>query len=104
MKIEYEKEYLRELYENSQCSNKKYRFQPQVVEKYIRRIDTLIGATRIEDLYGLNSLNIEKIDQNNDIYSIRIDKKYRLEFALVYEESEICIVVARILDISNHYQ
>lgn len=34
MVIEYEKEYLEELYNDGQCRNKKYRFQKPVVSKY----------------------------------------------------------------------
>ena len=55
MIIEYEKEYLEELYANGKCKNKKYRFQQSVVTKYQKRIDTLMAATRIEDLFVFNS-------------------------------------------------
>ena len=44
MIIEYEKEYLQELYDVGKCRNKNYRFQPQVVRKYQKRIDTLMAA------------------------------------------------------------
>ena len=78
MVIEYEKDYLRELYESGVCKNKKYRFQKPVVQKYQKRIDTLMAATRMEDLFVFNSLNFEALD--NGYYSIRIDYHYRLEF------------------------
>ena len=77
MVIEYDKDYLQELYDKGKCKNKKYRFQPQVVQKYQKRIDTLISATGIEDLYVFNSLNFEALD--NGYYSIRIYYHYRLE-------------------------
>ena len=35
MYIEYEKDYLEELYNDGKCKNKKYRFQKAVVTKYI---------------------------------------------------------------------
>ncbi len=47
MLIEYEKDYLQELYERGKSKNKKYRYQPEVIRKYQKRIDTLMGATRI---------------------------------------------------------
>jgi proteic killer suppression protein len=31
MKVEFKKEYLRELYENGKTTDKKHRFQPQIV-------------------------------------------------------------------------
>ena len=71
MYIEYEKDYLEELYNDGKCKNKKYRFQKAVVTKYQKRIDTLMAATRIEDLFVFNSLNFEALE--NGYYSIRID-------------------------------
>lgn len=55
MVIEYNQEYLKELYEQGWCNNKKHRFQPQVVQKYHKRVDTLIAATnrRIYSLFVL---------------------------------------------------
>lgn len=34
MVIEYDKDYLRELYDGGKCKNKKYRFAESVVKKY----------------------------------------------------------------------
>lgn len=34
MIVEFEKDYLQELYYNGNCNNKKYRFQKQVISKY----------------------------------------------------------------------
>lgn len=103
MEIRYEKEYLGELYENGYCKNKKYRFQPQVVKKYQKRIDILMAATRIEDLFALNSLNFESLE-GTDKYSIRIDYHYRLEFKISKTEEEPIITIYLITDITNLYQ
>jgi proteic killer suppression protein len=51
MEIVFEKEYLSEMYYTGKSSDKKHRFQPQVVRKYQRCIDLLEGATSIETLY-----------------------------------------------------
>jgi hypothetical protein len=37
MKIRFDKEYLRELYETGKTGEKKYRFQPQVIAKYQKK-------------------------------------------------------------------
>lgn len=100
--IEYEKDYLEELYNDGKCSNKKYRFQKSVVTKYQKRIDTLMGATRIEDLFVFNSLNFEALD--NGYYSIRIDYHYQLEFKIRQEGAERIVTICIITDITNHYQ
>lgn len=102
MYIEYEKDYLEELYNVGKCKNKKYRFQKAVVTKYQKRIDTLMAATCIEDLFVFNSLNFEALD--NDYYSIRIDYHYRLEFKIREEGTEKVITICTVTDITNHYQ
>ena len=102
MIIEYDKDYLQELYETGKCKNKKYRFQPQVVSKYQKRIDTLMAATRVEDLFVFNSLNFEALE--NDFYSIRIDYHYRLEFKIRTEGTENIVTICLVTDITNHYK
>lgn len=102
MIIEYEKGYLEELYNDGKCRNKKYRFQKPVVVKYQKRIDTLMAATCIEDLFVFNSLNFEAL--NNGYYSIRIDYHYRLEFKIRVEGTEQVLTICTVTDITNHYQ
>ena len=104
MTIEYEKDYLKELYESSKCKNKKYRFDAAVIKKYQKRIDTLMAATRIEDLFVLNSLNIEALQGLKDHFSILIDYHYRLEFKIRTDEAEVILTVCIVTDITNHYQ
>lgn len=103
MEIEYEKDYLRELYEDGKCKNKKHRFQPQVVNKYQKRVDTLMGATRIEDLFSLNSLNFESLE-GNSLCSIRVDLKYRLEFRTRFKNGEPQVTICELTDLTNHYK
>ena len=103
MEIKFDKEYLEELYNDGKAKNKKYRFQPQVVKKYQKRIDTLAAVTRIEELFTLNSLNFEALE-SSDHYSIRIDSQYRLEFQVNDSDSEPTITICLIMDITNHYQ
>ncbi len=100
--IEFEHEFLQELYEKGKCKNKKYRFQPAVVQKYQKRIDTLMGATRIEDLFAFHSLNFESLE--NGYYSIRVDYHYRLIFRIRQENQEAVMTICMISDITNHYQ
>ena len=48
MIVKFDKEYLSELYYNGKCSDKKHRYQPDIVKRYKRRIDTLNDALGIE--------------------------------------------------------
>lgn len=103
MVIEYNQEYLKELYEQGRCTNKKHRFQPQVVQKYQKRVDTLIAATKKEDLFAFRSLNFEALHGDKEgIFSIRVDLQYRLEFT-IREEGEPVISICELQDLSNHY-
>jgi proteic killer suppression protein len=104
MKIIFEKEYLEELYTTGKTKSKKYRFQPEVVRKYIETVDKLRAANRIEDLFVIRSLHYEKlVGDKKDLESVRITLQYRLEFISSFSEIE-SITICSLLDISKHYQ
>ena len=54
MIVTFEKDYLRELYENGQARDKRHRFQPQIVKKYTRVLDLMMEQNNVMDLarYG----------------------------------------------------
>lgn len=105
MIIEFEKEYLSELYYEGKCSDKKHRFQPQVIRNYVKRIVTLAEALNVEMLYPLNSLNYEILTgDKKGISFIRIDKQYRLEFKVSTTDLDPVITICSIIDITNHYK
>lgn len=104
MIIEYEQKYLEELYDTGKCKNKKYRYSSAVIKKYQKRVDTLIAATRIEDLFVFNSLNFESLQGEENYYSIRVDYHYRLIFRLRKEKTEAVLTICTVVDITNHYQ
>ncbi len=106
MIIEFDKEYLKELFEDGKCSNKKYRFQPEVVSAYGKRVLTLMAASSVEDLYPIGALNYEVlVGDKKGISSIRINKKYRLEFRVdTTVNGETVITFCTLTEISNHYK
>lgn len=106
MIVKFDKEYLEELYLTGKCDNKKFRFQPQVIRNYIRRVVTLAEAPNIEALYPFHSLNYEVLTgDKKGISSIRIDKQYRLEFIVSNDTgSELTITICTLIDITNHYK
>ncbi len=104
MQIVFKQEYLSSLYYN-QTADKKHRFQPEVVKKYIKVVNILKHAKGVEDLYPFNSLNYEKLSgDKNEIESVRVNDKYRLEFQTEQVEGEIIITICNILELSNHYK
>lgn len=106
MEITFEKDYLKELYENGKARSKKHRFQPNVVEKYIQTIDKLRVAKNTEELYPIKSLNYEKlIGDKKGLESVRVDNKYRIEFISSVEgEEPNTITICSIIELSNHYK
>jgi len=105
MDVTFEKEYLRDLYKTGKTSDKKHRFQPDIVRKYQRCIEILLGAKSIEVLYNIHSLNYEVLrgDKTN-ISSIRVNNQYRIEFTVKDNGIEPLITVCSILELSNHYK
>lgn len=104
MQIVFKQEYLSSLYYN-QTADKKHRFQPEVVKKYIKVVNILKNAKAVEDLFPFNSLSYEKLSGDKaGTESVRVTGKYRLEFQTEKVEGEVIVTVCNILELSNHYQ
>ncbi|MDR0559461.1 MAG: type II toxin-antitoxin system RelE/ParE family toxin [Prevotellaceae bacterium] len=105
MIVTFEKEYLRDLYETGKSVDKKYRFQPEIVRKYRHCIDLMRNSPNTNSLARYNSLNFEKLTGNRQgLFSIRVNKQYRIEFTVKNEGVETVVTVCNILELSNHYQ
>lgn len=105
MTIEFGQEYLQELYERDSCRDKKHRFQPQVVKKYQKRVDTLMAAVRKEDLFVFQSLGFEALHGDKEgLFSVRVDYHYRLEFSIREVGSDPIVTICTLQELSNHYQ
>lgn len=106
MIVSFEKEYLSELYYFGRCSDKKHRYQPDIIRRYKQRIDILNDVTCIEALWKIHSLNYEVLQgDKSGISSIRVNDKYRIEFLVSRNAtgSEV-IDVCNIIDLTNHYK
>ena len=105
MLIEFDKEYLCELFEQGRTKDKKHRYQPEVIRGYRKCVMFLKRADSIEQLYPIHSLNYEVLlGDKKGISSVRINLQYRLEFTVKECRNEQVITVCRLLDISNHYK
>ncbi len=106
MEIEFEEDYLREIYENGKASNKKHRYQPQVVKQYIKAINTIRPLNKIEDLFPFKSLNYEKLTgDKKGLEAIKVNDQYRIEFVSRIEgENPNSITICSITELSNHYK
>lgn len=101
MIVTFEEIYLKELFEKGKCSDKKHRYQPEVVKRYRKRVETLMAIPKPESLYAFNSLHFEALrGDKSGRCSIRVNDQYRIEFILSEDELTICNIV----ELSNHYK
>ncbi len=104
MIVVFDKDYLRDLYLTGK-SDKKHRFQPDIIKRYKRGIDYLKQASRIEELFLLASLHYEVLKGDKaGISSIRVNDQYRIEFRVEKQETEQIITICNVLELSNHYK
>lgn len=105
MIVTFEEEPLRELYEKGKCSNRKYRFQPDIIRRYQKAIAFLIEASSIESLWQIRSLNYEVlIGDKAGRSSVRVNNRYRIEFSVSVNDEEPVLTICNILELSNHYK
>ncbi len=104
MEIQFDKEYLRELFYKGKCSDKKHRFQPQIVKRYVDRINILESVSGVEELYRYNSLHYEVLKgEKQGTSSIRVNNQYRIEFMVEQSEDSASVNICNITELSNHY-
>lgn len=105
MEINFDKEYLRQLYEDGKTTDKKHSFQPTIVTRYQLRIKVLEQAQNVEELYAIHSLHYEVLKGDKaGISSIRVNDLYRIEFTVKQISSETIVTICNVLELSNHYK
>ncbi len=105
MQVTFSETYLEELYTKGKVSDKKHRFQPQVVRGYQKAVKFLVQASRLEDLFPFRSLNLEALSGDKDgRFSIRANDQYRVEFTVTENTEATTVTVCNVLDLSNHYK
>ena len=105
MLIEFDKDYLCELFVSGKTNDKKHRYQPEIIRGYRKCVMFLKRADNVEQLYPIHSLNYEALQgDKKGVSSVRINKQYRLEFTVRNMGDEQIVTVCRLLDISNHYK
>lgn len=105
MEIHFEQEYPDELYHRGKTKDKKHRFQPNIISRYIRCVDYLAAVLCPEELYQYNSLRFEVLHGDKEgKFSIRVNDQYRIEFTLSKHEEQLMVTICTICELSNHYK
>lgn len=104
MEILFKEEYLKDLYTKGK-TDKKHRYQPQIIRKYIRVVDLMTAVPNVLSLLQYNSLNYEKLKgDKNGLSSVRVNDQYRIEFEERIKDGETVSTICNITDLSNHYK
>jgi len=102
MLVKFATDYLEKLYHQQKVPGKP-KYDQTVVDIYIRRVDQFIAADHSNELRQLKSLHFEALKGDKQgLYSVRINRQYRIEFRLNYDQVEQ-IEIVLIEDLSNHY-
>ena len=66
MIVTFGEDYLKDLYTEGNCNDRKHRYQPDIIKRYKRCVDYLKAASRQEDLFLINSLNFEALQGDKE--------------------------------------
>lgn len=105
MNVEFEDSALEDLFLTGTTEDKKYNRLPKdIVKRYIKVVNYLRAASRIEDLFFIGSLHYErKKGKLKDIEAVWINDRYRLLFRSSPDNQGI-VVNALLIEISKHYE
>lgn len=105
MNITSEDESLLELYVYGKTTNKRYKKLPQrVIKGYIKAVNKMRAAERIEVLMRNNGLHYEKLKgDRRGQESVRCDDTWRLIFKSSPIDGSIVITEISLIEISHHY-
>jgi len=105
MVVHFKQNYLQKMYQTGKSTDKKHRFQPEIIRKYIRVVDIMISQPDVIALMKYNSLNYEKLKGNKaGLSSVRVNDQYRIEFEETIVENQTVATVCCITELSNHYK
>jgi Plasmid maintenance system killer protein len=105
MEVTFDKIYLKELYMHGKTDDKKHRFQPEIISKYIRVIDLMISQPDTITLLKYNALRYEQLKGDKaGLSSVRVNDQYRIEFEEKTVENQTIATICNITELSNHYK
>ena len=105
MEIDFKEDYLQELYRKGKATDKKHRYQPSIIRKYIRVIDLMIDQPDVLALKKYNSLCYEQLKGDKaGLSSVRVNDQYRIEFEEKIIGNQLVATICYITELSNHYK
>ena len=83
--------------------SRKYKLPVAVAKKFVMRVHQIEAATNIYDLWHSASLHFKKLKGHKNRWSVRIDKKWRLEFEMEWLDEEKTRARVYLVEITAHY-
>ncbi len=85
--------------------SKKYKFMNRALcVKFVERIGRIDAAINIFDLREPPSMEFEKLEGYPNRFSIRLDRKHRLEFEIKFEDAAKTFGKVTVITVSKHYE
>ncbi len=95
--------HLEDIYEKG--GSKKFRFMDKkLCVKFVTRVGVIEAAETIFDLREPPSMEFEALQGYDNRFSIRLDKKHRVEFKIDFEDEDKTFGFVTIVTVSKHYQ
>ncbi len=105
MIVTFGQKYLQELYVSGRSKDKKHRFQPQIVSKYVKVVNLMKQQENVLGLTKYGSLHYEKLQgEKSGLSSVRVNDQYRIEFTESIESGKQIATICNITELSNHYK
>ena len=105
MIVTFGKTYLQELYTDGQSTDKKHRFQPPIVSKYVKVVNLMKQQENVLGLTRFGSLHYEKLHGDKEgLSSVRVNDQYRIEFEESLQDDKQIATICNITELSNHYK
>jgi Plasmid maintenance system killer protein len=93
-----------ELLYEGQKPKRKPKYPEEVITSFKKKVKTMENVSNAEELRQFTSLRFERLNGNKkDLYSIRVNDQYRIEFRLDNEIIKLA-ELATIEDLSKHYR
>ncbi|MBK8080629.1 MAG: type II toxin-antitoxin system RelE/ParE family toxin [Saprospiraceae bacterium] len=101
MKFTFDNKELENLYTTGQ--SKKLKLSGDIIDKFFARMQQIEAAYTIHDLWIDGGLHFKKLQGYENLYSMRLKDKYRLEMRIEWHNDEKTTGNFVVTRISNHY-
>lgn len=75
-----------------------------IIKKFLIMVQRLCHADSINDLRKPPSNRFEKLQGTDNLFSLRLNVQYRLEFTIDFEDREKTKGTVTVVNISKHYE